>query len=124
MSAQSSDAELKYDVVLCSLGSRYSMYCATISRTYLVDPNKTQEAQYKALLEAQEAAIAAVERTGDATSVGGRRAAGVSCHYPRVPQRAKGEVGRFPDDAADAGDTGDMACVVGVSQVWATVIAT
>ena len=37
------------------------MYCSNISRTYLVDPNKTQEAQYKALLEAHEAAIHALQ---------------------------------------------------------------
>lgn len=37
------------------------MYCSSLSRTYLVDPNKTQEAQYKALLEAQTAAINALK---------------------------------------------------------------
>jgi nucleosome binding factor SPN SPT16 subunit len=45
---------------MCSLGARYSMYCANIARTYLVDPSAEQEAQYKALLAAQEAAIAAL----------------------------------------------------------------
>ena len=61
LSAQSTEADLQYDVILISLGSRYHMYCSNISRTYLVDPNKTQEAQYKALLEAHEAAIHALQ---------------------------------------------------------------
>ena len=61
MSAQSNEEELTYDVILVSLGARYQMYCSTLSRTLLVDPNKTQEAQYKALLEAQSAAIAALK---------------------------------------------------------------
>lgn len=61
LSAQSTEEELKYDVILMSLGSRYQMYCSNLSRTYLVDPNKTQEAQYKALLEAQTAAINALK---------------------------------------------------------------
>jgi Xaa-Pro aminopeptidase len=36
------------------------MYCANIARTYLVDPSPQQEEAYKLLLEAQEAAIAAL----------------------------------------------------------------
>ena len=48
-------------MILVSLGARYQMYCSTLSRTYLVDPNKIQEAQYKALLEAHAAAIAALK---------------------------------------------------------------
>eukprot|EP00891_Asterochloris_glomerata_P001119 jgi/Astpho2/1119/Aster-07668 len=59
-SAQSDDRHLEYDVVLCSIGVRYSSYCANVARTYLVDPTKQQEAQYKALLQAQEAAIGAL----------------------------------------------------------------
>ena len=61
LSAQSTEADLSYDVILISLGSRYHMYCSNISRTYLVDPNKAQEAQYKALLDAHEAAIHALQ---------------------------------------------------------------
>ena len=38
-------------MVLCSIGVRYSSYCANVARTYLVDPTKQQEAQYKALLQ-------------------------------------------------------------------------
>ena len=34
------------------------MYCANVARTYVIDPSKEQEAQYKALLDAQAAAIA------------------------------------------------------------------
>ena len=34
------------------------MYCANIARTYLVDPSKKQEAEYAALLAAQQAALA------------------------------------------------------------------
>lgn len=60
-SAQSSEDDMQYDVILISLGTRYHMYCANISRTYLVDPNKSQQAQYEALLEAQEAAIDALQ---------------------------------------------------------------
>ena len=39
---------------------RYASYCANVARTYFVDPNKEQEAQYAALQEAQAAAVAAL----------------------------------------------------------------
>lgn len=60
LSVQSTATPLKYDVILCGIGARYSMYCANVARTVLVDPNKQQEEEYKALLAAQEAAIAAL----------------------------------------------------------------
>ena len=45
----------------CSqLHCRYASYCANVARTYFVDPNKEQEAQYAALQEAQAAAVAAL----------------------------------------------------------------
>ena len=36
------------------------MYCANIARTFLVDPVKQQEEEYKALLQAQDKAINAL----------------------------------------------------------------
>jgi len=60
ISAQSSDKALSFDVIICSIGARYSMYCANVARTYLVDPSSEQEVQYKALLAAQQAAIDAL----------------------------------------------------------------
>jgi nucleosome binding factor SPN SPT16 subunit len=42
ISAQSNDKPLSFDVILVSLGTRYQMYCANASRTYMVDPSKKQ----------------------------------------------------------------------------------
>ena len=50
----------QYDVIVASLGTKYSGYCATCARTYLVDPSKAQEAEYGALLAAQQAALQAL----------------------------------------------------------------
>lgn len=44
-----------------ALGTRYQNYCANVSRTYIINPTKTQEAQYAALLKAHEAAIGALK---------------------------------------------------------------
>lgn len=40
-------------VIICSLGLRYRYYCSNIGRTFLIDPNKTQEKNYEFLLELQ-----------------------------------------------------------------------
>jgi nucleosome binding factor SPN SPT16 subunit len=51
MSAQVDDELLHAGVIISSLGLRYKSYCSLIARTYLVDPNKSQESNYKLLLQ-------------------------------------------------------------------------
>lgn len=36
-------------IIIAGLGLRYKSYCSSIARTYLVDPNKSQESNYKLL---------------------------------------------------------------------------
>ncbi|KAG9252018.1 FACT complex subunit-domain-containing protein [Emericellopsis atlantica] len=36
-------------IIIAALGLRYKSYCSSIARTYLVDPNKSQESNYKLL---------------------------------------------------------------------------
>lgn len=36
-------------IIIAAFGLRYKSYCSTIARTYLVDPNKSQESNYKLL---------------------------------------------------------------------------
>lgn len=51
MSAQVDDENLHAGVILAVMGLRYKSYCSLIARTYLVDPNKSQESNYKLLLQ-------------------------------------------------------------------------
>ncbi|KAH8820790.1 FACT complex subunit-domain-containing protein [Xylogone sp. PMI_703] len=51
MTAQVDDEILHPGVILASMGLRYKTYCSMIARTYLVDPNKSQESNYKLLLQ-------------------------------------------------------------------------
>lgn len=51
MSAQVDDELLHAGVIIASMGLRYKSYCSMIARTYLVDPNKSQESNYKLLLQ-------------------------------------------------------------------------
>ncbi|KAF6251518.1 global transcription factor [Scenedesmus sp. NREL 46B-D3] len=61
LNAACDDNALHDGVILVSLGTRYQSYCANVSRTYIINPNKAQEAQYAALLAAHEAACAALK---------------------------------------------------------------
>jgi nucleosome binding factor SPN SPT16 subunit len=51
MTAQVDDENLHPGVILAIIGLRYKSYCSMIARTYLVDPNKSQESNYKLLLQ-------------------------------------------------------------------------
>lgn len=48
-SSEPNDENLHAGIIIAALGLRYKSYCSTIARTYLVDPNKTQESNYKLL---------------------------------------------------------------------------
>ncbi|KAK0388234.1 hypothetical protein NLU13_4479 [Sarocladium strictum] len=47
--SESNDENLHAGIIIAALGLRYRSYCSTIARTYLVDPNKSQESNYKLL---------------------------------------------------------------------------
>ncbi|UKZ77912.1 FACT complex subunit spt16 [Trichoderma virens FT-333] len=47
--AEPNDDNLHAGIIIAALGLRYKSYCSTIARTYLVDPNKSQESNYKLL---------------------------------------------------------------------------
>lgn len=51
MNAVVDDELLHPGVIIASMGLRYKSYCSLIARTYLVDPNKSQESAYKLLLQ-------------------------------------------------------------------------
>lgn len=48
-STDPNDDNLHAGIIIAALGLRYKSYCSTIARTYLVDPNKSQESNYKLL---------------------------------------------------------------------------
>ena len=47
--AEANNDNLHAGIIIAGLGLRYKSYCSTIARTYLVDPNKSQESNYKLL---------------------------------------------------------------------------
>ncbi|KAI1097536.1 SPT16-domain-containing protein [Jackrogersella minutella] len=49
LQAEPTGDNLHPGVIIAGMGLRYKSYCSSIARTYLVDPNKTQESTYKLL---------------------------------------------------------------------------
>ncbi|KAM0747180.1 FACT complex component Spt16, partial [Meredithblackwellia eburnea MCA 4105] len=56
-SAQTDDRRLTAGVILCSLGIRYKSYCSNVGRTFMVDPDASQEKNYLFLVDLQKFAL-------------------------------------------------------------------
>jgi len=54
LSTESTDKNLHAGVIVAGLGLRYQTYASLVARTFLVDPNKAQEQNYKLLLAVHE----------------------------------------------------------------------
>lgn len=60
-SAEPDNENLHSGTIIAGLGLRYKTYCSVVARTYLVDPSKSQVANYKILLAAHEAVLAEIK---------------------------------------------------------------
>jgi nucleosome binding factor SPN SPT16 subunit len=54
------DKNLDAGVIIAALGLRYQSYASLVARTFLVDPPKEQESNYKLLIAIHEAALGAI----------------------------------------------------------------
>jgi nucleosome binding factor SPN SPT16 subunit len=63
------NSNLHSGCIITGLGLRYKTYCAAVARTFLVDPSKSQTANYKILLAAHEAALDAARNNVPAKDV-------------------------------------------------------
>ena len=57
LSATSDDNNLHAGTIIAGIGLRYKSYSSILARTYLVDPNSSQESNYKLLLSIHDAVI-------------------------------------------------------------------
>jgi nucleosome binding factor SPN SPT16 subunit len=60
-SAEANNDNLHSGTIIAGLGLRYKTYCSVVARTYLVDPSKSQVANYKLLLAAHEAVLSEIK---------------------------------------------------------------
>ena len=61
LSAVPDDNNLHAGVITATLGLRYATYSSLVARTYLVDPNKSQESAYKLLLAVHDLVLKSVK---------------------------------------------------------------
>lgn len=57
LTAQPDNNNLHAGTIIAGMGLRYKSYCSIVARTYLVDPNKSQESNYKLLLDVHQAVL-------------------------------------------------------------------
>lgn len=68
-SAESDDRNLHPGVIIASMGLRNNTYACQVARTYMVDPDKSQESNYKVLLAVHDAVIKRIKEGVTAKSV-------------------------------------------------------
>lgn len=61
LSAEADKENLHSGTIIAGLGLRYKTYCSVVARTYLVDPSKSQVANYKVLLAAHQAVLSEIK---------------------------------------------------------------
>eukprot|EP00939_MAST-03C_sp_MAST-3C-sp1_P001704 g1704.t1 len=76
-----------YDLVIATVGMRYKLYCAKMTRTYFVDASKTQKTAYKCLVAAYEACLKAIKPGAKFSDA--HDAARKSLESSKMPQLAK-----------------------------------
>ena len=57
LTAQPDENMLHAGTIIAGLGLKYKSYCSMVARTYLVDPNESQESNYKLLTSIHEAVL-------------------------------------------------------------------
>ena len=93
MTAQVDDENLHAGVILASMGLRYKSYCSLIARTYLVDPNKSQESNYKLLLQVHNLVIKEIQDGVNAKDIYAKALALVKTKKPELEKNFLKNVG-------------------------------
>ncbi|KAK4984929.1 FACT complex subunit spt16 [Elasticomyces elasticus] len=72
LSSEPDDSNLHAGIIISALGLRYQTYSSMIARTYLVDPNKSQESTYKLLLAVHDLVLKEIRDGVQAKDVYGK----------------------------------------------------
>jgi nucleosome binding factor SPN SPT16 subunit len=91
--ANSDDRNLHAGIIVAGLGLRYNTYASFVARTYLVDPSKSQEANYTFLLTLHESILKSVRDGAAAKDVYSKALALVKSKMPDLEQNFVKSVG-------------------------------
>lgn len=80
-------------IIIAALGLRYKSYCSALARTYLVDPNKSQESNYKLLLAVHNLVLSNVRDGAVAKDVYNKAVAFIRSKKPELEKHFLRNVG-------------------------------
>ena len=93
LNAHNDEENLHAGVILSSMGLRYKSYCSMIARTYLVDPNKSQESNYKVLLQVHNLVMKEIRDGAQVKDIYSRALALVRSRKPELEKQFLKNVG-------------------------------
>ncbi|KAI7223882.1 FACT complex subunit [Hortaea werneckii] len=93
LGSEPDDNNLHAGVIVAALGLRYQTYASMIARTYLVDPNKTQENMYKLLLSVHDAVIKEMRDGVQAKDVYNKAISVIKAKKPELVEKFTKSVG-------------------------------
>lgn len=93
LNAEPDDQNLHAGTLIGALGLRYSTYASLLARTYMVDPNKEQEQNYKLLLAARDGALKEIKDGASAKSVYERALGVIKAKKPELEKHFVRSVG-------------------------------
>ena len=92
-SAIPDDNNLHEGIIIAQLGLRYLTYSSVVARTFLVDPNKSQEAVYKLLLSVHETVIKEIRDGVAAKDVHSKAMGVIKSKKPELEKKFVSSVG-------------------------------
>jgi FACT complex subunit SPT16 len=91
--SESDNKNLYAGAIVAGLGCRYNTYNSFVARTYLVDPTKTQESQYKLLLSVHNSILRSIKDGVVASEVYNKALAQVKAKEPELANHFLKSVG-------------------------------
>ncbi|KAI9708942.1 MAG: FACT complex subunit spt16 [Bogoriella megaspora] len=92
-SAAPDDSNLHEGVVIAQLGLRYMTYSSVVARTFMVDPNKSQENAYKLLLSVHETVIKEIRDGAVAKEIYAKAIGAIKAKKPELEKHFVSSVG-------------------------------
>ncbi|KUI61029.1 FACT complex subunit SPT16 [Cytospora mali] len=93
MQAEPSEDNLHAGVIVAGMGLRYKSYCSSIARTYMVDPNKTQESNYRFLLSVHNLILKEIRDGAVAKDIYGKAISYIKSKKPELEKHFLKNVG-------------------------------
>ena len=93
LKSPATSSNLHSGTIVASLGLRYNSYSSLVARTYMVDPNKHQDANYRFLLEVREVVLKEIKDGVKASQVWEKACEFVQSKKPDLAQHMRSSVG-------------------------------